>query len=135
MLRLIGLLLTLWVTNTTAATVGIHLTTAHFGQHNLEADTPGVYVRTDSGFTAGVYRNSYRRTSAYTGWTWETESKRFAITVGAVTGYSASKVMPLVVPSAKLDLGGGFSSRIAFIPKPVKKGHAAGVHFAIERSF
>jgi hypothetical protein len=115
-------------------TIGLHIATAHFGA-DLKAATPGVYIRTEAGFTAGAYRNSYSRTSAYAGWTWQTEDKRFALTAGAVTGYPAAKVMPLIVPSVRFEVAHGIAARIAFIPKPAKHGRAAGLHLALEREF
>jgi hypothetical protein len=115
-------------------TIGLHIATAHFGA-DLKAATPGVYIRNEAGFTAGVYRNSYSRTSTYAGWTWQTEDKRFALTAGAVTGYPAAKLMPLIVPSVRFEVAHGIAARIAFIPKPAKHGRAAGLHLALEREF
>jgi len=135
---LIALVVTLLATfapSANAATVGLHLATAHFGGHDLRASTPGLYIRAENGFTAGTYRNSYDRTSTYAGWTWQTDDQRLALTVGAVTGYDAARVMPLLVPSARVPLGAGFAARFSFIPKPVKSGHAAGLHLSLETSF
>lgn len=66
--------------------LGIHLLTAH-SMPGYETVTPGIYTRHESGFSAGTYRNSIGRQSTYAGWTFETEDKRWALTVGAVTGY------------------------------------------------
>lgn len=121
-----------------AATFGLHLATAHFGNAGgatLHSATPGIYLRTDAGLTLGAFRNSYARPSAYAAWTWETDDHRFALTAGAITGYQAARVMPLVAPSARIALGQGFAARVVFFPKPIKHGHAAGLHLAIERSF
>ncbi len=104
--------------------LGLHLLTAHAAQ-GYEAITPGAYARHESGFTVGAYRNSIGRPSAYAGWTFETEDRRFALTVGAVTGYEkrcridrfeheggiatvprcsghTGKVGPLISPSVKI---------------------------------
>jgi hypothetical protein len=123
-------------------TVGAHLVTAHFGGHDLQPRTPGLYARADAGalrgLTGGVYRNSYARTSAYLGWTGQSDDRRFALTVGAVTGYPAAPVMPLLVPSARIPLSrepGGAALRVAFIPKPVRHGTAAGLHLSVEQEF
>lgn len=117
-------------------TVGLHLATAHFGGDHLQASTPGVYGRVDSGplqgLTAGTYRNSYSNQSSYLGWSWQTADSRFALTVGGITGYSAGRVMPLLVPSARIPITGGIALRVAFFPKPVHEGHAAGLHLAAE---
>lgn len=78
--------------------IGAHLHTFHVGREKAPAglrnsdSTPGLYVRSDSGLTAGIARNSLRRTSLYLAQTWETESGRFAITAGAITGYRNRKV-------------------------------------------
>lgn len=64
--------------------LGIHLLTAHTAP-GYETATPGIYARHESGFTVGAYRNSIGRPSAYAGWTFE--QGRYALTVGAVTGY------------------------------------------------
>ena len=52
--------------------------------HELHDSTPGLYVLAH-GWTAGVLRNSYRRTSVYAGKVWRAGPLDF--TVGAITGY------------------------------------------------
>lgn len=82
-----------------AATVGAHIHTEHFGSQNhlppslrYRDSTPGLYLRSDSGLTAGVVRNSYGRTSFYLGQTWTTSDERWSLTLGAITGYQYRKV-------------------------------------------
>ncbi len=105
-------------------TLGLHLMTAHAAS-GYESVTPGIYIRHESGLTAGAYRNSIKRPSLYAGYTFETADKRWALTVGAVTGYEkrcridrfeheggiatvprcsghTGKVGPLIAPSVKL---------------------------------
>lgn len=118
-----------------AATIGLHISTAHFGGHGLHASTPGIYFVSDDGITLGAYRNSQGGRSAYAGLTLHTADDRFAITLGAVTGYTAQRVMPLLVPSARIPITHCVSARLSFIPKPLKSGSAAGLHLSIERSF
>jgi hypothetical protein len=121
-----------------AQTVGLHLVTAHFANTSetpLRSVTPGLYVRFDSGATLGVYRNSDGATSAYAAFTVQTADERYALTGGVVTGYAASKVMPLLVPSVRFRITECDAVRVAFIPKPIKHGHAAGLHLSVERSF
>lgn len=118
-----------------AATGGLHLATAHFGNDALRSESPGLYARHSSGATAGFYRNSYARWSAYAGYTWQTPGKALALTAGAVTGYPAHRVMPLLVPSVRLPLTGDTHLRVAYIPKPPDSGTAAGLHAAIEKEF
>ena len=118
-------------------TVGLHVATQHLEHtdERLNTATPGLYVRTEQGFTAGIFRNSYSRTSAYAGWTWQTDDRRFALTAGVITGYSAAKAMPLLTPSVRFELAPGFAARLAYIPKPLKKGHSSGLHLAVETEF
>ena len=118
-----------------AATLGLHLATAHFGGEGLHSSTPGVYLTTNSGLTLGAYSNSYGATSTYAAWTWQTADKRFALTAGGVTGYPAARVMPLLVPSVRIPIVGGASARLSFLAKPPKKGSAGGLHLSVERSF
>lgn len=111
--------------------VGLHLASVHTSP-GFNNSNPGIYVRAANGFTAGVLRNSYRRTSAYAGWTWETKGRvTAALTVGAITGYPASDVMPLVVPSVAVHFGRA-AVRMAVIPKPPSKGGAACFHLMVE---
>lgn len=74
----------------TALTIGLHMGTMH-SEPGLNSTNPGLYVKTEAGWTAGGYFNSFRRPSLYVGKTFETENKTWALTVGAVTGYSDVK--------------------------------------------
>lgn len=68
--------------------IGIHLFTAHAGeQEPMKAVTPGVYAKHSSGWAGGIYGNSVGATSVWAGRVFETADKRWALTVGAVTGY------------------------------------------------
>lgn len=77
-----------------ATTIGLHLHTFHVGGdggtppslRNTD-HTPGLYVRTESGLTAGIARNSLRRTSVYLAQTWTTDDERWSLSLGAITGY------------------------------------------------
>lgn len=79
--------------------IGAHLHTFHFGREDthpalpLRDSTPGLYVRTEHGWTAGIVpRNSYGFASVYLAQTIETADGRFALTLGAITGYQIRKV-------------------------------------------
>lgn len=120
--------------STEALLVGIHLLTGHFASataSDLESVTPGIYVRTEAGATAGLYRNSNGKASAYLGWTWTTRDGRFALTAGGVTGYEGAPVYPLLVPSMAFELDQRWKLRLAALPKPHSHG-AAGVHLSVE---
>lgn len=115
--------------------IGAHIASAHFepGYNNANL---GVYAKDDvSGLTVGYVRNSYRRDSFYVAKTWETTDKRFALTAGAITGYPAAKVSPLLVPSYRQDMGDGWAARISYLPKPPKYGSSDALHLSVERSF
>lgn len=115
-----------------AGTVGLHLATVHHGNDQLRTATPGLYWRGDSGVTLGAYRNSYARDSVYGGFTLSHRAAAFdadlSLTLGAVTGYPARRVLPLAVPSARIGW-----LRVAFIPNVLKSQTAVGLHLAIER--
>ena len=124
--------------NTEAWIIGLQLAAAHFGSgsSSMEWATPGIYVRHPSGFTAGFYRNSLGRGSAFAAWTWQTESRTWAITVGAVTGYDRSKVMPLVVPSVRFPIPDtSIALRISAVPPIAKHNIIGALTVALEREF
>ena len=115
-------------------TVGAHLVSAH-SRGGYEWRTPGLYVRLPGGFTAGAYRNSEARGTVYAGWTFETADRHLALTLGAATGYSTAPVVPLAVPSVRIGLAGGFSARLAYLPKPPTYRGAHALHLALEKAF
>lgn len=124
----------------TSLTLGLHLVTYHFGGVGLEDNTPGIYVQAHGGMLdggiAGSFRNSYGARSDYVGYAFETADKRFSLVIGAVTGYPAAKVMPLVVPGIKFSrVFADVDARIEYLPKPRKGGTTDGLHFTVERSF
>lgn len=117
-----------------AQTIGLHTISAH--QHGGFSNVdPGIYVRSE-GWTGGIYRNSYRKISTYAGYTWETEGTiSFAVTVGAVTGYPAAPIMPLLVPSMAVHFGGD-AVRLGFVPRPpTGAGSSAALHLMVEHTF
>lgn len=151
------------------AVVGAHLislhssptyVSAHDNFHDIdyrtryEWVTPGAYVRMANGATAGAYRNSLGKASVYVGWTWQTDDERFALTVGAVTGYRrdftvilnrdwgheprvekrGQALQPLVVPSVRFALDDRTALRLGYVPAP-HKDSAAVVHLSIEKKF
>lgn len=104
-------------------TVGVHLYTYHIeprmGYNNVN---PGLYVVQD-GKTAGVYLNSERRLSTYVGWT--LQHGGWGLTLGAVAGYRAAHVLPLVVPSYRIG-----NVRVSALLPPGKENW--GVHISTE---
>lgn len=136
--------------------IGAHVYTAHAPGHDgpaLQDFNPGLYARTESGLTFGAVRNSLGRPSLYLAQTWETQDKRFALTVGAISGYQYRRIegqrvcragyvhaeanpcyymhgktnavlRPLIAPSIALPAIGGVTPRVSLLGK--------GVHFSIE---
>lgn len=77
-----------------ADTIGFHLYTPHFAEDKDVPErlrnsdvTPGLYWRGDSGLTLGVVRNSLRRPAVYAAYTVQSDDKRWALSLGAITGY------------------------------------------------
>lgn len=109
----------LLATSANADTVGIHIASWH-SEQGLNNINPGLYYRTDAGWTAGAYCNSESRSarfpdasrcqvSAYAGRSFEVGP--FTLTAGVITGYAMGTV-PMVLPSLKLG-----QLRIGFVPK------------------
>lgn len=117
--------------------IGLQLVSAHYGSgaDQLQWATPGIYAVHPSCFTASVYRNSEGRASVLAGWTWQSESRTWAITAGIVTGYSMGGVLPIVVPSVRIPLGDSSAMRLSLIP-PVKEPAVTGaVTLSLETQF
>jgi hypothetical protein len=134
--RLFTLLALLCHFAASAQTVGLHLVSAH--QHGgLNGINPGIYVRFDNGATFGTYRNSHRRQSSYAAWTFETEAVAgfsAALTVGAITGYPAAEVMPMLAPSVAYRVS-DYAARLAIVPRPPLAGASAALHLMFETHF
>lgn len=141
-------------TTAAALVIGAHIYTVHFGRDDApvgyrnQDTTPGLYLRTESGLTAGIARNSLGRASVYLGQTWSTDDGRWSLTVGAITGYQYQTIRgqhvcrhgythtaaapcefkhgktnavlrPLVAPSFALPAIGGITPRIVLLGKGV----------------
>ena len=118
------------------AVIGLHVGSAHErgGYNNAN---PGVYVRSESGWTVGGYLNSYKRGSAYVGKAWSTDrwhGLSAAIAVGGITGYPQNTVMPFAAPSVAWHAAGGTGARLAIIPRPNAKGSGV-IHLMIETNW
>ncbi len=113
----------------TAGTLGAHVTSLHFPQSDFNNFNPGLYYRSDDGWTAGAYRNSLRRGSVYGGYTWE--SGRLGLTAGGITGYGHG-VLPLLVPSVVVLSYQGVKARVAYIPRVEKRIGSHVLHLMLE---
>lgn len=116
------------------AAYGIHIGSHHFPAYQYNNFNPGLYVRMKSGLTAGAYYNSERRPSAYLGYTHEWG--RFAVTVGAVSGYTLGRgnprIYPMIVPSVKLGTVENVTFRLAVMPQVSKNMGATALHLMAE---
>jgi len=104
--------------------IGIDLGTLHDHPQGLCNLNPGIYWITDSGLTAGLVRNSECRLGAWGGYT--KTAGAFSLTVGAVTGYRSAPVVPLLVPSVKIN-----RFRLSYLPRS-PGSQSGGVHLSIE---
>jgi hypothetical protein len=105
-------------------TLGVHIASVHLPDHGQNNINPGIYA-IHEGWTAGVYRNSYKRTSAYFGHVFNVWGP-LDLTAGVVSGYkkdpvtgegwSSGNVAPMLVPSVRLG-----HARIFVIPQVQKK--------------
>lgn len=119
--------------------VGLHMISWHWpGCHDIDRRCEpyhnanvGVYARAPSGLTFGGFTNSYGRASAYGGWTFESPSKRFALTTALASGYPNRPVQVMVVPSVRFELRRGLWLRAAGGPRVDSKG-AAVLHMTLE---
>ncbi len=109
-----------------AQVIGVHIATYH-DSGKWSDFNPGVYVRTEDGLTAGIYRNSIRKTSVHAGYTWSRPHAwgDVSLTAGVVTGY-AQTLGPLLVPSVRVG-----NLRLTLLPKSSPKG-ATGLHLSTE---
>lgn len=74
----------------TGLTIGLHMVSAHVPAHEYQNNVnPGIYVRAENCATAGVFRNTLNRVSAYVGCTpeWDFGLVSAAVTVGLASGY------------------------------------------------
>jgi hypothetical protein len=140
-------------------TVGLHAVTWHpnNGDQHFNNINPGVYVKTAEGWTAGIYRNSVRRTTAYAGYSWETDDTRLftaGLSIVAASGYGEYKVMedneersihtralvPMLVPSISMRIKDQARMRITAVPIFQKtydsiKGQGIALHLSFEGKF
>lgn len=125
-------------------TIGLHIATAH-DRGGYRSDTPGMYIRLDSGAGLGFVRNSLGAISWHADWTVQTAplwaGVRLGATAGFITGYDVPHmratrqippgpaVQPFVMPSILL----AERHRIIYIPKKPDEPHSAqAVSYAVE---
>ena len=135
-----------------AQVIGAHLGSYHDPDPGNLANNvnPGAYIRFDNGLTAGAYKNSLKRDSAYIGYTSQ-EWGRVSVTAGIVSGYRTETVIPFAIFTVRAvtfrvsddwdfslvdnpKTKGAISVRIGWIPKIEEKGTNV-IHLMIERAF
>lgn len=114
--------------------IGLHLGGQHYPQKEQNNVNPGVYIRSDDGWTAGAYHNSHRKLSAYAGRTWDRDfyGMRPAVTAGLITGYRHA-VLPMLIPSVATPAVDGWRARVAYVPKFEK--NSTVLHLSVEKGF
>jgi hypothetical protein len=122
---------------TTAAWIlGAHLITIHTSD-GPQVLTPGLYLSSPTGITAGILRNSYGHLGGYAGWTWQTAGQplSLALTAGGIAGYKAQTVRPMLVPSLRMRLGRDAGIRLSFLPRSPYKGRSDALTLSLESSY
>jgi hypothetical protein len=130
--------------------VTLHTVTRH-SKPTFNDNNPGIGLqwldeqRLD-GLAVGAYRNSECRArmtpdrckeSAYAAYMWQwklTDKVKAGVAVGAVTGYTAAPVLPLVTPSLAYSASKGVDVRVTWAPKFQQQG-AHAFHLTVEYSF
>lgn len=116
--------------NSGGRVIGVHMLSIH-DKSGFNTVTPGVYYKSQNGLTAGILNNSESRVGMYVGKTFESDEKVFGLTVGAITGYSAT-VTPIIVPSLYVRPVG---IRLSWLSKPPNTKGASALHISYERDF
>jgi len=130
MKRLI-LLLALFTPVAFAGVFGVHLASKHSAGQWCDFN-PGVYAVADSGYGAGVLRNSECRAGAWVGKLTETSGAyRVGVITGFVFGYKSGPQF-MAVPS--LVFGTDYAVRFLYLPK-VRKDGAHALHMTLEKRF
>jgi len=120
-----GLALGSWGVECRAQTIGVDTVTAH-ATGGYRWYTPGLYIRTADGITAGILRNSEGDISAHISQSWRVQPLGIPLdlTAGAISGYRRAPLLPLATASVLL----GQHHRVVWIPG--KRGGA--LHLAVE---
>jgi hypothetical protein len=87
---------------------------APFNERNV-----GLGYMADNGMVGGAYRNSYNNLSLYAGKNFKRPINALldaGVTLGGVTGYPASPVLPMVIPELTANLGD--DTKLALLLQP-----------------
>ena len=119
-----------------AQTLGIHLVSWH-DKPGYNNDNPGLYLKTKEGYLIGTVKNSEGNQSYYAGRVFDyplTRRVTGSLTVGVISGYKVSPIMPLVTPSISVRVNPIDSLRVSYLPRVNKSGSHA-LHLSFERRF
>lgn len=118
-----------------ALTFGLNTVSYHTDTSAHYNTNPGVYVQYGS-VAAGTYYNSERNQSTWGAYVFTSESCRYDLMVGLVTGYK-SPVLPMLVPSVKFAITDDMRLRLSVMPtsRDAKKLDGAVFHASFERPF
>jgi hypothetical protein len=116
----------------TSLIVSVHLLSLHDAP-GFQAVTPGLSIREpETGLTVGILKNSEGGDSVFAGKLME--HKNYGLFIGAITGYKSASVLPMVVPSYKINLANDVNLRFSYLAK-VNSNGANAIHFSIEKKF
>lgn len=129
--------------------IGVHLISHHAPSRNYNNVNPGVYYSDSSvpcgdGMVAGIYKNSFHRSSVYVGCymsLFESGPLRLDVLGGLSTGYQKNQApirigdfALVAVPSLRIKIAPEMAARISFLPR-LSDRHSAVIHFSMEHSF
>lgn len=123
--------------------LGIHVGSHHWPAQDFNNTNPGVYLKgtinavpyvPDGTYVLGTFYNSERKQSVYAGYVYPLVGG-FDVVLGAISGYKASPVLPLVAPSYSLRiLDSAWTARLTYLPK-IEKSGAHVLHLSLEYKF
>jgi hypothetical protein len=131
------ILLSLFVSSlVNAQTIGLHLVSWH-DKPGYNNTNPGLYLKTEKGYLIGTVKNSEGNQSYYMGRVFDypiNPRVSGSLTVGVISGYKVSPLLPLVTPSLAIRVNPSDSIRVSYLPKINKSGSHA-LHMSFERKF
>lgn len=121
------------------AAIGLHLVSWH-DEPGYNNTNPGVYVKSECGLTAGVYKNSFSRVSVYGAYSYDPPKLPFWASAGFATGYAKIpgtnfRLSPIAIVGLKSPQYKGYLFRVGYIPKIGGVNNVNVVHLMIEKAF
>jgi len=116
---------------------GAHLMSYH-DTGNYNNTNFGLYLQHQSGVTVGSYFNSERQQSHYGGYTFKPFDNfpSLSVTTGLVSGYSARRLTPFVLPSlTAYEFEDGMRLRLAYVPRMGSFQPVNVLHLMVEKQF